>query len=279
MDGAGGIGGLLARTDVNGSTYYHADGNGNITAMMDASGNVVAKYLYDPYGNMVGMWGTLAQGNIYRFSSKEIDVKSGLYYYGYRYYEPNLQRWLNQDPIGERGGINLYRFAGNNPVNKVDPFGLQVPPQVIEVLESPEAQELEEVIEADAEAAAEATEAEAESIWSKTVDYFSKAKQTTLNKGLGQSAENATCPLKNTTRIPSLNGTAKYRVPDLLDKLNNIIGDTKNVQYQAMTPQLQDFVDWAAANGYTFQLTVSTSTTLSSSVINAVPNIVRAPLP
>ena len=183
--------------------------------------------------------------------------------------------WLNRDPIQEAGGLNLYGYVGNNPVNRIDPLGLQI--QVI--AESPEAIELEEAIAADAEAAGNAIEAETESIWSKTVDYFSKAKQTTLNKGLGQSAENATCPLKNSTRIPSLNGTANYRVPDLLDTVNKIIGDTKNVQYQAMTPQLQDFIDWAAANNYTFQLTVSTSTSLSSSVINAVPNIVRAPLP
>jgi RHS repeat-associated protein len=124
FEGAGGIGGLLARTDANGSAYYHADGNGNITAMMDASGNQVAKYLYDPYGNMVGMWGTLAQANTYRFSSKEIDVKSGLYYYGYRYYEPNLQRFLNNDPIKEQGGINLYTYVRNNPINEFDLWGL-----------------------------------------------------------------------------------------------------------------------------------------------------------
>ena len=43
---------------------------------------------------------------------------------GYRFYEPNLQRWLNRDPIGERGGIHLYRFNRNDPVDSLDPFGM-----------------------------------------------------------------------------------------------------------------------------------------------------------
>jgi RHS repeat-associated protein len=119
MQGAGGIGGLLARTDANGSTYYHADGNGNVTALVNGSGTLVASYLYDPYGNMLGMWGALAPVNTYRYSSKEIDWQSGLYYYGYRYYEPNLQRWINRDPIQENGGLNLYEYVANNPINRI----------------------------------------------------------------------------------------------------------------------------------------------------------------
>ena len=220
-------------------------------------------------GDRREVWGIRCPAAYGRGLSRTIPTRGG------NTFNYNELKWPNRDPIQEAGGLNLYGYVGNNPVNRIDPLGLQI--QVI--AESPEAIELEEAIAADAEAAGNAIEAETESIWSKTVDYFSKAKQTTLNKGLGQSAENATCPLKNSTRIPSLNGTANYRVPDLLDTVNKIIGDTKNVQYQAMTPQLQDFIDWAAANNYTFQLTVSTSTSLSSSVINAVPNIVRAPLP
>ena len=124
VGGGGGIGGLLARTDANGSTYYHADGNGNITALVDGSGNLVAKYLYDSFGNTLGMWGSLAAANTDRFSSKEMDLRTGIYYFGYRYYEPNLQRWLNRDPIQERGGINLYDYVNNDPINLFDPLGL-----------------------------------------------------------------------------------------------------------------------------------------------------------
>ena len=125
LQGASGIGGLLARTDGNGqSAYYSADANGNITGMVDGNGKVVARYEYDPYGNLLGMWGGLATVNHYRFSSKEIEPLTGDYYFGYRYYNPNWQRWPNRDPIAENGGINLYRFVGNDPIDLVDLLGL-----------------------------------------------------------------------------------------------------------------------------------------------------------
>jgi RHS repeat-associated protein len=59
----------------------------------------VSNYRYDPFGNTISSSGTLASANVYRFSSKEIHVNSGMYYYGYRFYDPNLQRWINRDPI------------------------------------------------------------------------------------------------------------------------------------------------------------------------------------
>ena len=126
LQGAGGIGGLLARTDGNGSTFYHADGNGNITALMDNKQNIVARYEYDPFGNTLAMSGKNANANPYRFSSKEIHLNSGLYYYGRRYYEPGFQRWINRDPDGESGGNNLYNFVWNGPINGIDSSGLGV---------------------------------------------------------------------------------------------------------------------------------------------------------
>jgi len=85
---------------------------------------LAASYRYDPYGNTIGLGGSLAAANVYRFSSKEVHAVSGLYYYGERFYEPNLQRWLNRDPLGEEGGLNLYGFVGNDAVNAIDPLGL-----------------------------------------------------------------------------------------------------------------------------------------------------------
>jgi RHS repeat-associated protein len=66
----------------------------------------------------------MADANLYRFSSKEFHANSSLYYYGFRFYDPNLQRWINRDPIGERGEINLYRVVGNKPTTRNDHWGL-----------------------------------------------------------------------------------------------------------------------------------------------------------
>jgi RHS repeat-associated protein len=59
----------------------------------------------------------------YRFSSEVFENETGLVYYNYRYYSPELGRWLSRDPIEEGGGDNLYGMVGNNPINKWDALG------------------------------------------------------------------------------------------------------------------------------------------------------------
>ncbi len=137
LQGAGGIGGLLARRDrsTGQTTFYHADGNGNIAALISSAQFLVAKYLYDPYGNILSESGPLADANLYRFSSKELHGNSGLIYYLYRFYDANLQRWLNRNPIEETGGLNLFTYVYGQPTSAIDPLGL-LTPQEIEILEN-----------------------------------------------------------------------------------------------------------------------------------------------
>jgi RHS repeat-associated protein len=151
LEGAGGIGGLLARSDGYSAgnwtshTFYHADGIGNITYLVDGSQALAASYRYDPFGNTITSSGPLADANVYRFSSKEIHVNTGIYYYLYRFYHPNLQRWINRDPLAawsevrfrRAGGDtyklspwetfvtpNLYEYVYNSPLSYIDPNGL-----------------------------------------------------------------------------------------------------------------------------------------------------------
>jgi len=124
LQGAGGIGGLLCVVR-NGTPYYPlADGNGNITDYVDADGAVVAHREFDPFGNTIVATGDKVNDFHFWFSSKYLDQETGLYYYGYRFYSPELGRWPSRDPIGTRGGLNIYGFVGNQPISRLDKLGL-----------------------------------------------------------------------------------------------------------------------------------------------------------
>ncbi len=123
IDGAGGVGGLLA-TEVGGVWYFPLyDNNGNVTDYVSETGDVVASYEYDAFGRTLSATGSMASAFPFRFSTKYYDAEADLYYYGYRYYSPELGRWLTRDPIEEGGGDNLYAFCGNNGVNRIDMLG------------------------------------------------------------------------------------------------------------------------------------------------------------
>ena len=96
------------------------------TLLTDANGQDVGHYRYDAFGNTLEAVGPRAADNPYRFSTKPVHERSGLYDFGFRFYSPGMGRWLNRDPIQEAGGINLYAAMGNNPVNSLDSYGLDV---------------------------------------------------------------------------------------------------------------------------------------------------------
>lgn len=128
MQGAGGIGGLLAQRDWNANGtwrthYLHADANGNVVLATAADGRIAAGYQYGAYGDLLWQSGSFLSRHL--FSSKDYDPVTGLYWYGFRYYDPGSSRWITRDPLGEAGGINLYAFVNGDPLGNVDPWGLQ----------------------------------------------------------------------------------------------------------------------------------------------------------
>jgi RHS repeat-associated protein len=106
--GAGGVGGLISMTvhsGPNAGTYFYCyDGNGNVVALVNAAnGSLAQTYEYDPFGQITRSSGYLGNLNPFLFSTKYYDWETGLYYYGYRYYNPSTGRWPNRDPIRELG--------------------------------------------------------------------------------------------------------------------------------------------------------------------------------
>jgi len=131
MQGAGGVGGLLAVTRHGTPTehfYPTYDGNGNVSEYLDEDGEEVAHYQYDPFGRLVAPTGDWEDFQ-YRFSTKPQADETGLLYYGYRYFDPHTGRWPSRDPIEELGGVNLHAFISNKAINDIDILGLAMGPE------------------------------------------------------------------------------------------------------------------------------------------------------
>lgn len=129
IQGAGGVGGLLAAETFDGGAfgvrYPCYDANGNVVQFLGGNGASVAVFKYDAFGCIFSETAAPDLCLPFRFSTKEIDEETGLYYYGYRYYCPALGRWVNRDPIGERGGANTRVLLDNNAINYIDTLGLK----------------------------------------------------------------------------------------------------------------------------------------------------------
>ena len=132
MDGAGGVGGLLwvtlhAASGPAAGTHFAAyDGNGNVVALVSATTGIeTARYEYGPVGEPIRISGPAATLNPCRFSTKRTDPTTDLVLYEYRAYNPIIGRWLSRDPIGEKGGKNLFAFVDNDGINFWDDLGHQ----------------------------------------------------------------------------------------------------------------------------------------------------------
>ncbi|MDR4470593.1 MAG: hypothetical protein MRJ68_20205, partial [Nitrospira sp.] len=116
-----GIDQLFTRTDGVGVRALLPDALGSTVALGDNTGTLQTQYTYEPFG-VTSQTGE-ANTNSYKFTGRE-DDGSSLYYYRARYYQPQFQRFVSEDPIGFLGGANLYSYVDNGPITFGDPFGL-----------------------------------------------------------------------------------------------------------------------------------------------------------
>ena len=133
---------LLKELGEEATYYYHPDHLGSVSVVSNHRGEPYERVEYLPFGEIWIEETDPATGYIpFRFTSKELDEETGLYYYGARYYEPTTSRWMSPDPAGfglinpmDSDGklradysvieaLNWYAYVSNNPVKYVDPTG------------------------------------------------------------------------------------------------------------------------------------------------------------
>jgi len=110
-----------------GTRNFVTDALGSTLALADATGNLPTQYTFEPFGNTTIAGSSTT--NSFAYTGRELDA-TGLYFYRARYYNPQLNRFISEDPIGLTGGINIYAYVGNRPTTFVDPLGYDACPNV-----------------------------------------------------------------------------------------------------------------------------------------------------
>jgi RHS repeat-associated protein len=101
--------------------YYEADGLGSVTSLTDSTGALAATYSYDSFGFLTNSTGSAT--NWFRYTARQFDSDTALYYYRARYYDPQAGRFVSEDPKRTTADINFYRYSLNSPINRTDPLG------------------------------------------------------------------------------------------------------------------------------------------------------------
>jgi RHS repeat-associated protein len=115
----------LASITAAGTVFFEADGLGSVTSLSGMTG-ITDTYTYNAFGVTTA---TGTTPNRFRYTGREWDSETGLYYYRARYYDPSVGRFISEDPIRFLGGINFQRYVSNNPLNRIDPRGLSDEPK------------------------------------------------------------------------------------------------------------------------------------------------------
>jgi RHS repeat-associated protein len=116
---------LRQTNSTSGVSYFLTDHLGSTSALTDGSGNLIEQISYDSFGNHIASSRTR-----YTYTGREVDSDTGLYYYRARWYDAQLGRFISEDPIRFRGGLNWFAYVDNTPLDYIDPSGLEFEPSL-----------------------------------------------------------------------------------------------------------------------------------------------------
>jgi RHS repeat-associated protein len=277
----------LQRTDGDGARVPITDLLGSTVGLVDpATGTLTTGYSYDPFGNPTSTGSP--SGNPQQFTGRDFDSQTGLLYNRSRYYSPSLGRFISGDPAGLLGGAtNPYLYALADPVNLSDPNGdcpicaaVAVGCVVGGVIGVATGWGLSSLFGRKYSWGDGFRDFGIGCVLGALTDGLGAALRggaaaeeltgTALARQLGRQGEAAAGIVKNTERIASASGTAKYRIPDYLSHAAKEIGEVKNVAGQSLTNQLLDDIAYAQANGYKMILWVRPTTTLTGPLQAAI---------
>ena len=118
------VDGPLSMLRAGTTSYYEQDGVNSVTSLSNSAGAVAKGYSYDSFGNLTSSTGTLT--NPFRYTGREFDSETTIYFNRARYYDPSMGRFFSEDPIKFAGGSDFYVYVRNSPVGLLDPPALML---------------------------------------------------------------------------------------------------------------------------------------------------------